>query len=330
MAIWDELQPVTAPAANRAQRRGEPVARGYTPDAQTTAAAGSITDPIAYIQQRQAQLPPNAQSIEQIYQELKAAGIPVERPTHAGGTKTSADKLVINGAVYDFIGGVDGPDARWTGAQPAGFWKDGQAYDDPNYQIRSSGSGAGGGMLPPGYATGYGTGGGQYPLFSAQGPGLAAPFNAAFQPPSGTDDPGFAFAMGEAQKVIERSAAAKGTLLTAGTLKDLASYSTGMARQGYGDAWNRSRTQYNDAFNVFNTNNNNLYNRLGGLAQTGYGAAAQYGQNQTNQANANAASTVAGSNATNQGIGALVQQIPAGIDAFNDWRKNRQNQQAGA
>lgn len=94
------------------------------------------------------------------------------------------------------------------------------------------------------------------------------------------NSPGVQFALGEAQKAIERSAASKGTLLTGGTLKALAGYETGLAGQLYGDVFNRrlQAAQFNQQAGLGNAyyglaantqNFNNLYN----LAKLGYGAA---------------------------------------------------------
>jgi hypothetical protein len=61
------------------------------------------------------------------------------------------------------------------------------------------------------------------------------------------DDPGYQFRLSEGLKGIERSAAARGTLLTGGTLKALGQYHQGLASQDFGDAWQR-------AMNTFQTN----------------------------------------------------------------------------
>jgi hypothetical protein len=51
--------------------------------------------------------------------------------------------------------------------------------------------------------------------------------------------PGYQFAFGEGQRAVQSSAAAKGTLLTGGTLKALAQYGTGVADQTYDAAARR-------------------------------------------------------------------------------------------
>lgn len=51
--------------------------------------------------------------------------------------------------------------------------------------------------------------------------------------------PGYGFAFKEGQRAVQTGAAARGTLLTGGTLKALARYGTGIADQLYGDTINR-------------------------------------------------------------------------------------------
>lgn len=186
----------------------------------------------------------------------------------------------------------------------------------------------GGGQTLGGFSTGYQ--GGQYPLSSVQGPGFMAPFNAPFQAPTGTDDPGFQFAMAEGQKALERSAAARGTLLTGGTLKDLAAYSTGMALQGYGDAWNRARTSYLDAANIFDRNRTFQSGLLGNIANTGAGLASSYGQNAadliTGAGNAQAAGTATSGGIWGNTIGNVANTAAGTILAGNHLR-TRQDQQ---
>ena len=51
--------------------------------------------------------------------------------------------------------------------------------------------------------------------------------------------PGYQFAFGEGQRAVQTGAAARGTLLTGGTLKALTRYGTGIADQLYGNTVNR-------------------------------------------------------------------------------------------
>ena len=60
-------------------------------------------------------------------------------------------------------------------------------------------------------------------------------------------DPGYGFRLSEGLKALERSAAARGGLLSGGTGKALTRYGQEMASQEFGNAFNRSLTQYNAA-----------------------------------------------------------------------------------
>ena len=133
----------------------------------------------------------------------------------------------------------------------------------------------------PGAVPGAGPAGGSYAtLGSIAGGGSLADRNRQFM----MDDPGFKFALEQAQQAIERSAAAKGTLMTGGTLKELAGFTTGAALQGYGDYWNR----------------------LAGLASMGGNAASGYAGNATDlitgAGNAQAAGQVGAGNAWSNAV----------------------------
>jgi hypothetical protein len=71
---------------------------------------------------------------------------------------------------------------------------------------------------------------------TAEGYGsLAKPFGAAqFE-----QDPGYAFRQAEGMKALERSAAARGGLLSGGTLKGIQRFGQDLASQEYGNAFNR-------------------------------------------------------------------------------------------
>ena len=287
-----------------------------------TGGGGDAQAALAYIEKRKGELPPSPDSMSIIYNELKQQGFQVEQPTHAQGTKISADKLVLpGGAVYDFIGGVDGGDPRWTSPQDAGYWKDGKAYDDPNFQIRSSSSGAGqmgGGQFSLN---------GQNNLASFGAPGLLAPWTQQFQAPSGTDDPGFQFAMDQGLEALDRSKAARGTVLTGGAIKDAMGYATGMALQGYGDAWNRAKNVYDTNRGTFWGNQDNAYGKLAGAAGMGQGASTNLANIYTQGANANAQQTTTQNNNTNSTFGNLAD---FGMDAYKQWQQSRNRPQAGA
>lgn len=97
-----------------------------------------------------------------------------------------------------------------------------------------------------------------------------------------TQDPGYAFRMSEGLKALERSAAARGGLLSGGALKATQRFGQDLASQEYQNAYNRALTQYNAAVQREGTG----YNRLAALAGVGQtatgqlaGSAAQTGAN---------------------------------------------------
>lgn len=90
----------------------------------------------------------------------------------------------------------------------------------------------------------------------------------------GPDDPAFQFRMQEGQKALERSAAAKGGLLSGGTAKAIDQYSQDLASTEYSNSFDRYRATQSDRFN-----------RLASLAGYGPQAVAQSNTNGSNAAN---------------------------------------------
>ena len=116
-------------------------------------------------------------------------------------------------------------------------------------------------------------------------------------------DPGYAFRMGEGQKALERSAAARGGLMSGRAGKDMMRFGQDLGSQEYGNAFNR-----------FQTNRSNKLNPLQSLAGVGQsatnqvaGAAGNFGQgaSQTIQGagNARASGYVGQANAWNDALG---------------------------
>lgn len=105
--------------------------------------------------------------------------------------------------------------------------------------------------------------------------GLTGAMPAAFQyrPEQLTTDPGYGFRLSEGMKALERSAAARGGLLSGGTGRALQRYGQEMASQEYGNAFNRALTEYNAS----RARETEEYNRLAGLAGVGGTTAQQIG-----------------------------------------------------
>lgn len=98
------------------------------------------------------------------------------------------------------------------------------------------------------------------------------PFNAPapFAPPSGQsvldEDPGYQFRIGQGERALEQSAAARGVLNTGGTLQDLIQYGQSAGAQEYGSAYARALGTYDENYrNALNSYITNF-----GSALTGY------------------------------------------------------------
>ena len=109
-------------------------------------------------------------------------------------------------------------------------------------------------------------------------------------------DPGYQFRQTEANKALERSAAARGGLFSGGTGRSLSRLNQDMASQEYGAAYNRAHTSHNDQLNRlasmagigqntaanlsqagqnYSGNMSNIYGQAANAQAAGYGAQAQ-------------------------------------------------------
>jgi hypothetical protein len=108
--------------------------------------------------------------------------------------------------------------------------------------------------------------------------GGATPFNFQYDPNS---DPGTGFRIKTGVEALDRSAAARGGLLSGATLKGAQRYGQDLGSQEYQNAFNR----YVTGFNANDAQRTGVYNRLAGVAGTGQNAANQIGASGANYAN---------------------------------------------
>jgi len=114
-------------------------------------------------------------------------------------------------------------------------------------------------------------------------------------------DPGYAFRLAEGQKALERSAAARGGLISGSALKATTRYGQDMASQ-----------EYQSAFNRYQTNRTNQLQPLGNLMASGQAAASNQGASAGNYGT-NAGNLITGQgNAMASGINAAGQAGAAG------------------
>ena len=127
-------------------------------------------------------------------------------------------------------------------------------------------------------------------------------------------DPGYQFARDQAVDAVQKSAAARGTLLTGGTLRDLAGYAGGLASQRYGDIFNRNLQLANLGYDAASRQAGlgSSYGQQAGADLTGYGNAAAAGS--INQGNiwGGALSGLGGLYMRPQGGGGTFSGLPGG------------------
>lgn len=150
-------------------------------------------------------------------------------------------------------------------------------------------------------------------------------FNRNFTIDDFHKDPGYDFRQQEGEKGVERSAAARGGILSGGALKAIARYNSDFASGEYGKAYDR-----------FNNDNTTRFNRLSALAGTGQTAVnsgnqggqdltrnLQIGVNNVSQSIGDAANARASSYVnTGNAIGSAAGQI-GNYFAFKDLYKTR-------
>jgi hypothetical protein len=116
-------------------------------------------------------------------------------------------------------------------------------------------------------------------------------------------DPGYAFRLSEGQKALERSAAARGGLLSGGTGKRIAAYGQEAASQEYQNAFNRYQTERAAKLAPYQSLINTGQASAAGQANAAGNYGTQAAQGLTNIGGAQAAGTMGGANALASGLG---------------------------
>lgn len=116
---------------------------------------------------------------------------------------------------------------------------------------------------------------------------------APFQAPDGLtmqNDPGYQERLKLGTDAIQRSAAARGGILTGGTARDLMQFGQDYGSNEYNNVYNRALQSYGTNYGVQNNDSNNIYNRLLGLSNSGQNAAnslGSFGQQSANNVTSN-------------------------------------------
>jgi len=104
------------------------------------------------------------------------------------------------------------------------------------------------------------------------------------------NDPGYQARLKLGTDAIERSAAARGGVLTGGTGKALDQFAQDYGSNEYQNVYNRALQGYGTNYGVWNNDNNNIYGRLMGLTGVGQNASTalgSFGQSSSNNVTGN-------------------------------------------
>lgn len=133
--------------------------------------------------------------------------------------------------------------------------------------------------------------------------GTFAPWSQTFSSPTAVteqNDPGFQFRLQQGTQALDRSAAAKGGLLTGGTAKAEQRYGQDYASNEYGNVYNRALQNYQTNYSTFRNNQQDTYARLSGIANSGLSAAGTLGGYGAEAARNNSTSLLSGANLSGQ------------------------------
>ncbi len=116
-------------------------------------------------------------------------------------------------------------------------------------------------------------------------------------------DPGYAFRLSEGQKALERSAAARGGLISGGALKAATRYGQEMGSQEYTNAFNRYQTERAARLNPLQSLTGMGQTTANTIGQAGQQMASNVGDAMGNAAAARASGYVGQANALTSGLG---------------------------
>jgi hypothetical protein len=198
---------------------------------------------------------------------------------NAAGNAADAQTAAANKAA-DTLGTASGQALDFQKQQYATS----QAQQAPYLQAGTSGLNA--------LQYGLGTGGTANGSGVGQG-SLLQPYGQSFSAPTGLteqNDPGYQARLALGTDAIQKSAAARGSVVTGGTAKALDTYGQDYASNEYGNVYNRALNTFNTNYSDYNTNQTNQYNKLAGLASAGQQTAtnmASQGQAASNNVTSN-------------------------------------------
>ena len=137
-----------------------------------------------------------------------------------------------------------------------------------------------------------------------------------FGPEQFQADPGYGFRLSEGQKALERSAAARGGLISGGALKAATRYGQEMSSQEYTNAFNRYQAERQARLGPLQS--------LTGVGQTTANTIGSAGQ--TMAGNVGEA-YMGGANARASGYAGMSDAVTSGLETYLDYTQNQQRNQ---
>jgi len=138
---------------------------------------------------------------------------------------------------------------------------------------------------------------------TAGAPGYGRYATAEFTPEKFQADPGYAFRMSEGMKALERSAAARGGLLSGATLRGTQRYGQDLASQEYQNAFNRYQAERAGTLNPYQALAGTAQSSANVLGQQAGQLGQQLGSNIIGSGNAQASGYIGQANAIAGGLG---------------------------
>ncbi len=130
-----------------------------------------------------------------------------------------------------------------------------------------------------------------------------SPATVGTTPQNIIDSPAYQFRMNQGNQAVQQGAAAKGSLLTGGTLKDMQDYSQGLASTEFGNQWDRDYRLSALNSGISEGNAGRTLTGLSSLMGQGFDAARGMGGYDNQAGNYQAGGTVDSTSALNQGLG---------------------------
>jgi hypothetical protein len=144
-------------------------------------------------------------------------------------------------------------------------------------------------------------------------PGGSGKYAKDFSMQDFQQDPGYAFRLSEGMKALDRTAAARGGMLSGAALRGATRYGQEMGSQEYTNAFNRYQTNRANQLNPLQSLMGSGQTAAGQVANAGQNYANQAGQNYMNAGNARASGYVGSANAWSNAIG----------NAYNQYNQNQ-------